>query len=115
MLLALVIIAALIATGFAVWQLVSALKAKKNFDETHIAFNKQLPVLEYLDSFPGVKSDLKITIMEKLHLNIGVMKKVVKILEENGMITTTAQELFLTDFGRKYVEVFGRKDEPTNQ
>ena len=116
MLLSLVIVVALFAVGFGVWQLISALKAKKKFDDTHTAFNKQLPVLRYLNNLQDVKSDYKITIMEKLNLNIGVMKKIVEILEKNGMITTTVDSVFLTDFGNKYVEVFGKEsDESTNK
>ena len=110
MIVSLVVVAALLAIGFAVWQLVSALKAKKRFDTTNLAFNKQLPVLKHLNDLPDVKSDYKISIMEKLNLNIGVMKKVVEILEQNGMITTTHDTLFLTDFGKKYVEIFGKKE-----
>ena len=114
MLLALTIIAVLVAVVVAVWQLVSALRAKKNFDNAVSAFDSQFPVLKYLNDLQDVKSDYKITIMEKLNLNIGVMKKVVEILETNGMITSTTTSLFLTDFGKKYVEVFGKeKSEPT--
>ena len=106
--LAVVIILALVAVGFGTYQFLEAMKMRKEVKASAEALDKKWEVLKYLYELKDVKSDYKIAIMEKLNLGIITMKKIVEQLKDHELITDSTDQIFLTKFGEKFIETFGK-------